>query len=122
MPCWSNNVENSHSSPGAFNRRMLRTCLVPQYSQLPYWPYYQGHLANRDWMPAPKIRGQSSNPRRHPTCWTPLQWSYTVSSTLCLGTWTSAPLNAHPSIDCKCTAPQTETPICTRRTTTHPSF
>ena len=30
-----------------------------------------------------------------------------------------APLRAHPSIECCCTAPQIETPICTRRTATH---
>jgi len=38
----------------------------------------------------------------------------TVSSTPpCHGAWTSAPLSAHPSIECRCTAPQIETPICT---------
>jgi len=45
--------------------------------------------------------------------------SHTVSSTPCHGTWTPAPLNAHPSIEGRCTAPQIETPICVRRTTTH---
>ena len=39
------------------------------------------------------------------------QWCHTVSSTQCLGAWTSAQLNAHPSIECKCTAPQIETPF-----------
>ena len=29
------------------------------------------------------------------------------------GAWTSAPLKAHPSTECRCTAPQIETPICT---------
>ena len=38
------------------------------------------------------------------------------------GAWIPAPLNAHPFIECKCTAPQTETPICTRRTATHQSI
>jgi len=43
--------------------------------------------------------------------------SHTVSSTPCHGAWTPAPLSAHLSIECNCTAPQIETPICTRRTT-----
>ena len=63
--------------------------------------------------------GQPSKPRRHPTCWASSQWSHTVSSTPWHGAWTSAPLSAHLSIECKRTAPQIETPICTRRTTTH---
>jgi len=63
--------------------------------------------------------GQPSNPRRHSTCFASSQWSHTVSSMPCHKAWTSAPLSAHPSIECKRTAPQIETPICTRRTTTH---
>jgi len=47
------------------------------------------------------------------------QWSHTVSRTPCHVPWTSAPLSAHPSIECECTASQIETLICTRRTTTH---
>jgi len=35
---------------------------------------------------------------------------------------TPAPLSAHPTMGCSCTAPQNETPICTRRTTTHQFF
>ena len=35
------------------------------------------------------------------------------------GAWTPAPLSAHPSIECSCTAPQIKTPICTRCTTSH---
>jgi len=48
-----------------------------------------------------------------PRCWASSQWSHTVSSTPCHGAWTSAPLSAHPSIECKCTASEIETPICT---------
>ena len=59
---------------------------------------------------------------RHPTCWASSQWSHTVSSTPCHGAWTSAPLSAYLSIECKCTAPQIETPTCTHRTTTHQFF
>jgi len=33
---WSNNVTNSHPSPGPFDYRVLRSCLVPQYSYPPY--------------------------------------------------------------------------------------
>jgi len=57
-----------------------------------------------------------------PTCWASSQWSHTVSSTPSHGAWTSAPLSAHPSIKCECTAPQIETPICTRRNTSHHFF
>jgi len=32
---------------------------------------------------------------------------------------TPAPLSAHLFSECKCTAPQIETPICTRLTTTY---
>ena len=32
LECWSNNVLNSHPSPGAFNCRVLRACLVSQCS------------------------------------------------------------------------------------------
>ena len=35
------------------------------------------------------------------------------------GQWTPAPLSAHLSIECRCTAPQIDTPICTHPTTTH---
>jgi len=35
------------------------------------------------------------------------------------GAWTPALLSAHLFIECRCQAPQIETPICTRRTTTH---
>jgi len=35
---WSNNVTNSHPSPGAFNRKVLLSCLVPQCSYPPYRP------------------------------------------------------------------------------------
>ena len=39
--CWNNNVANSHPSPGAFNCRVLCSCLVPQCS---YPPRRIGHL------------------------------------------------------------------------------
>jgi len=70
-------------------------------------------------MPASYTSELPSNPRRHPTCWASSQWSHTVSSTPCQGAWTPAPLSAHPFIECRCTAPQIETLICTRRTTCH---
>ena len=56
---------------------------------------------------------------RHPICWASLQWSHTFSSTPCYGAWTPAPLSTHLSTECKCTAPQIETAICTSRTTTY---
>ena len=70
-------------------------------------------------MPASYTSGQPSNLRKHPTCWASLQWSRTISSTPCHAAWTSASLTAHPPIECKRTAPQIETPIRTRRTTSH---
>jgi len=33
---WSNNAANSHPSPGPFDRRVLRSCLVPQCSYPPH--------------------------------------------------------------------------------------
>ena len=80
---------------------------------------HQWRLSNCDRMPASYTSGQPSNPRRHPTCWASSQWSHTVSRTSCHGAWTSAPVSAHPPIELECTAPQIETPICTRHTTTH---
>ena len=47
------------------------------------------------------------------------QRSHTVSSTPCHGAWTSAPLSVHLSMECKCTAAQIETPICTRCIRSH---
>ena len=38
LRCWSNNVANSHLSPGPFDCRVLCYCLVPQCSYPPYWP------------------------------------------------------------------------------------
>jgi len=49
----------------------------------------------------------------HPTCWASSQWSHTVSSTPCHGAWTPVPLSAHPSMECRCTASQIDTRICT---------
>jgi len=119
LGCWSNNSANSSPSPGPFNRRILRACLVPQCSYPPHRTSHQRCHANCGRMPASYTSEQSSNPRRHPTCWALSQWSHTVSSAPCHGAWTSAPLITHPSIECKRTAPQIETPIRTRRTTSH---
>jgi len=115
LGCWSNNSANSHHSPGAFNFRVLRACLVPQWSYPPHRCHHQRRLANCDWMPVPYTSGQPSNPRRHPTCWASSHWSHTVSGTACHGAWPSAH-SAHPSIECRRTAPQIETPICARHT------
>jgi len=120
LGCWSNNSANSHPRLGALNRRVLRACLVPQCSYPPHPPRHQRRLTNCDWMPAASYTsGQPSNPRRHPTCWASSQWSHAVSSTPCHGACTFSPHSADLSIDCKGTAPQIETPISTRRTTSH---
>ena len=59
LGCWSNNSA-SHPSPGPFNRRALRSCLVPLCSNPPHWPCHQRLLANCDWMPASYTSGQPS--------------------------------------------------------------
>ena len=47
-----------------------------------------------------------------------MRWN-DFTSKPCHGAWTPAPLSAHPSIECRCTAPHIETPIYTLRTTIH---
>ena len=76
-------------------------------------PRNQWHLATFYWMPASYTNRQHSNPCRHPTCWASSQWSHPIFRTPCHGVWTLALFSAHPSFECKCTAPQIETPICT---------
>ena len=110
------------SSTGPFDCRVLRSCLVPQCSYPPYWPRHQRRLVNCDWITASYTSGQPSTPRRHPTCWASSQRRHTMSRTRCHVAWTPAPLSAHPYIRCSCKAPQIETHICTRRTTTHQFF
>ena len=67
--CWSNNSANGRLSPGAFNCRVLCSCLVSQCSHPAYRPHHQRRFANCHWMPASYTSGQPSNPCRHPTCW-----------------------------------------------------
>ena len=62
-------------------------------------------------MPAFYTSGQSSNPRRNPTCWASWQRSHTVSSMPCHGAWTPAPPRVYLSTECECTASQIETPF-----------
>ena len=119
LECWSNSVANSHSSPGPLNNRVLRSCLVPQCSHPPHWACHQRNLANCGWIRASCTSSQPSYARRHPTCWASSQRNHTASSTPCHGAWTPAPLSAHLSTEWECTASQSCTPICTRRTTTH---
>ena len=57
LGCWSNNISNGHLSPGAFHRRILRSCLVSQCSHPPYLPCHQRRLENCDWMPASYTSG-----------------------------------------------------------------
>jgi len=71
---------NRHFSPGQFNSRLLRSCLVLQCSHMPRWPCHKRLLANCDWMLASYTSG-SFQPHGHPTCWVSLQWSHTVWST-----------------------------------------
>ena len=112
--CWCNNSTNSHPSLDALNRRVLRTCLVPQCSYSPHRPRHQRRLANCDWMPASNTSGQPSNPCRHPTCWSSSHCNHDASGTPWHGAWKSVPLSAHPSFECKRMAPKIETPIFTR--------
>jgi len=83
----SNNSANSHPSPGAFNYRVLRFCLLSQCSHPPHRPCHQRHLANCDWMPASYTSRQPSNPRRHPICWASSQWSVTFSTLFYVVPW-----------------------------------
>jgi len=117
LGCWSNNVANSHLRPGPLHSRVLHSCLVPQCLHPPHWLHHQRCLANCDWMPASYISRQPSNPCRNPIY--RASSHHIVSSTPCHGTWASAPLSAHPSIECRCTAPQIKTPNCTHHTRTH---
>ena len=52
LGCWSNNSANRHHSPGAFNRRVLCACLVPQCSYPPNRPCHRRCLVNCDGMSA----------------------------------------------------------------------
>jgi len=91
LKCWSNNVANSHLSPGALNSRVLRSYMVPQCSHPPHWLCHQWLLAKCNWIPASNTSGQPSHPPRHPTYW--------VSSTPCHKPWALAPLSDHLSIE-----------------------
>ena len=104
-------------SPDSFNSRLLRSRFVSQFSRTPHKSCHQRCLANCDWMPASYISRQPSNPCRNPIY--RASSHHIVSSTPCHGTWASAPLSAHPSIECRCTAPQIKTPNCTHHTRTH---
>jgi len=119
LGCWSNNSANSHPSLGALNRRILRACLMPQCSYRLINPAINDalrivtgclHPTPADNLPS--LAGiQPAELRRI---------GATLSfSTPCHEAWTFAPLSAHPPIECKRTAPQIETPIRTRHTTSH---
>jgi len=41
LGCWSNNIVNSHLSPGPLNSRVLRSCLVLQCSHPRHWTCHQ---------------------------------------------------------------------------------
>jgi len=58
--CFSNSCANSHPCLGAFKRRVLLTCLVPQCWYPPHRTRHQRRLANCDWRPAPYISGPPS--------------------------------------------------------------
>jgi len=100
---------------------VLPSCLVPQCSHPPIWPCHQRRLVNCDRMPASYTSGHPSFPHRHPTCWASSQRGHTISSTLCHGAWTSAPLSAHVSTEWECKVSKIDIPICTHRTTTRQS-
>ena len=119
LGCWSNSAANSHSCPGPFNSRVLRSCLVPQRSYPPHWPLPSVKPCELRLDACVLTSRQLPYSRRHRTCWASSQRSHTLSSTSFHGAWTPALLSAHLSTGCECTASQIETPICTRRTTTH---
>ena len=95
LVCWSNNSANSHPSPGASSRRVLRPFLVPQCSYLPYRPRHQGRLANC-LLDARILHNRTTSPILpciHPAARTP------------------SPLSAHPSIECRCTGLKARQPF-----------
>jgi len=57
---------------------------------------HQRRFANCYWIPASYTSGQTSYPRRHPTCWFSSIRSFTVPTTPCHAAWTSAPLLTRP--------------------------
>jgi len=108
-----------HSCPGPFNSRVLRSYTVPQRSYPPHWPLPSVKPCELRLDACVLTNRQLPYSRRHRTCWSSSQRSHTLSSTSFHGAWTPALLSAHLSTGCECTASQIETPICTRRTTTH---
>jgi len=110
LVCWSNNVVNSHLFPGPFNRRKLGSCRAPQCSY---------RLINN----ALRIVTECLRPAPADNLSIPAGIQHAEvrrnGAALSHGAWTSAPLSARSSIECKRTASQIETTICTRRTTSH---
>ena len=84
--------------------------------------FVRRHLANCDCMPVSYTSGHTFQSSQASNLLSFVTWSHTISRMPCHGAWTPASLSAHPSIGCSCTAPQIETPICTRCTTTHQFF
>ena len=80
---WGAGAKNSakgHPCPGAFNRKVLRSSLVPQCSYPFHRPCHQRRFANCDLLPVFYTSEQPPNSRRHPAFWASSQWSHTVSS------------------------------------------
>ena len=118
LGCWSNNVVNSHPSPGTFNCRVL--CSVWCCSAHTHHIDPAINNALRIVTDACVLQQQKTFPSSQASnLVASSQWSHTVSSTLCHGAWTPASLSAHLYTECKCTVSQIETPICTRCRTTH---
>ena len=110
---WSNNSVNSYPSPGPFNCRVQSVLLFGAAMLIPASSTLPSTTPCELWPDACVLHQQPFNPRRHPTCWASSHWRHTVSSTPCHVAWTSGPLSAYPSIECKRTAPKIETSICT---------
>ena len=102
-------------SPGPFNSRVLRSCLVSQCSHPRHWSFHQRRLANCDWMPASDTNEEPSYPRRHPTCWIRRK-----GTTLFLARRATEPgYLLSSAFTCPANRSQIETPVCVPRTTAH---
>ena len=113
LECWRNNVANSHISPGPFNRRVLRFCLVPQCSYLPHWLRHQQCLCEL-WLDACVLHqwtiflsSQAFNLFSFVT-----KEPHYISSTPCHGAWKPTLLSAYLPTEWECTASQIEAHIC----------
>jgi len=121
LRCWRNNSMNSSLSPGEFNRRVLRSCLVWQCSH---------QIDSLIDSAINALRIVTDYMRRTPADNLPILAVIQPSELRCKGSTLSLACSAmepghllHSVLTCPSSANarrfKIETPICTRRTTTH---